>query len=226
MFGHPEWGKLKYGYGFVGKSNSATFTEVLICMSGLKKLSGLTVDDVGADTPCGEAMAALEEAEIRIFQKSESALVAMRVSDSATRMSENGPAFLDAVTTYEQEVIELNLNYGPILPEPIVAVYPQDGTIVPSHPFAILDGGPSVTPEQANAAAVFLRFLLSDQQQTNLQNDGLRPANPDKVLEDPINHSNGADPQAITVMVEVPDAQVIIAIVELWECLRRGDCPR
>jgi len=226
MFGRPEWGKLKYGYGFVGKSNSATFTEVLICMSGQEMLGGITLDDVGVDTPCGEGMAALEEAEIRIFQKSEWALVAMRVSDSATRMSENGPAFLDAVTTYEQEVIELNLNYGPILPEPIVAVYPQDGTIVPTHPFAILDGAPSVTPEQANAATVFLRFLLSDQQQSNLQSDGLRPANPDTVLEDPINHSNGADPQAITVMVEVPDARVIKAIVALWECIRQEDCPR
>ena len=86
MFGHPEWGELKYGYGFPGKSNSATFTEVLNCMSGLKERSGLTLGEVRADSPCGEAMAALEEAEIRIFDRSERALRDMR---------ERGPEYLE-----------------------------------------------------------------------------------------------------------------------------------
>lgn len=135
MFGRPEWGKLKYGIGFVGKSNSATSTEVLICMSSLKKRSGLTIDEVRAGTPCGEAMADFKEAGIREFARGSLAFDAMR---------DNPPGYLDAVTTYEVEVIEVNDEFGLILPEPIVAVYPQDGTFVPNHPFAILDRAPWV----------------------------------------------------------------------------------
>ena len=92
-------------------------------------------------------MADLEEADIHIYDRSDRALVEMRV---------NGPKFLDAATTYEQEVVELNKEFGPALPEPVVAVYPQDGTIVPTHPFAILDGAPWVTPDQARAAGIFM----------------------------------------------------------------------
>ena len=215
MFGHPEWGKLKYGFGRPGKSNSATFTEVLNCMSGLKKRSGLTLDDVHADSPCGEAIAALERAELRIFERSERALREMR---------ERGPEYLDAVTAYENKVIEVSQD--PLLPEPIVAVYPQDGTIVATHPFAILDGAPWVEPVQAEAAAVFLQFLLSDQQQSRLVDDGFRPADPDKPLGPPIDPSNGVDPGANLVLVEVPGTQVIDAVVALWTCMRLGDCPR
>ena len=215
MFGHPEWGRLKYGFGRPGKSNSATFTEVLNCMSGLKKRSGITLDDVHADSPCGEAIVALEKAELLIFERSERALRDMR---------ERGPEYLDAVTAYENKVIEVSQD--PLLPEPIVAVYPQDGTIVATHPFAILDGAPWVEPVQAKAADVFLQFLLSEQQQSRLVDDGLRPTDPTKPLRPPIDPLYGADPEANLALVEVPGTQVIDAIVELWTCMRLGDCPR
>ncbi len=162
MLGHPEWGKLKFGYGYVGRSNSATFTQALSCMSGLQKISGLTLKEVGAENRCGEAMHTLtvsQTALIRIHQRSDRVLRDMR---------DKGPEYLDAGTNYEKKVIEVMQDSRPLLPEPIVAVYPQDGTIAPTHPFAILDGAPWVTPVQAEAAAVFLQFLLSDQQQSRL----------------------------------------------------------
>ena len=175
--------------------------------------SGITVDDVRADTPCGEAMAALEKAEISIFDRSERALVEMRV---------NGPASLDAATTYEKKVIEINKDFGPTLPEPIIAVYPQDGTIVPTHPFVILDGAPWVKSEQARAAIVFQQFLLSEDRQSRLVNHGFRPTNATGTLKDPIVRRYGADPQANLAPIEVPDRQVIDEIVKLWEEIRKS----
>ena len=185
-------------------------------MSGLREPSGLTLDDVYADSPCGEAIAALEKAEIRIFDRSERALRDMR---------ERGPEYLDAVTTYEKKVVEVNEVYRPILPQPIIAVYPQDGTIMATHPFAILDGAPWVDSVQAEAAAAFLRFLLSEQQQSRLVDDGFRPTDPDVALGPPIDPLHGADPETNLVWVEVPGTQVISAIVELWECVRLGTAP-
>jgi hypothetical protein len=218
MFDHLEWGILKFGYGFVGRSNSGTFTQALLCITGLRE-HGLdfTIDQVRFNSPCGEAIAALEEAEIHVFDRSEGALTEMRM---------NGPKSLDAATTYEQEVIELNRKFGPALDERVVAIYPRDGTIVPTHPFLILNGAPWVTPEQAKAAGVFLDFLLSDQQQSLLDIHGLRPADPDTLLGPTIGPVNGGDPNADPKVVEVADTEIMIAVVELWECIRQGDCPK
>ena len=78
---------------------------------------------------------------------------------------------------------------------------------------------------EALEAAEFLRFLLSDQQQSNLQSHGLRPINPNRSLESPIDPAYGADPDANLEMIKVPGTQAIDAVVELWKC-RLGDCPR
>ncbi len=215
--GHPEWGRWKFGYGHVGRSNSATFTQALNCFSGLHKTSGLTVDEVRIGTGCGQAMLDVNRAAPIIHEKSETV---------CTWLRERGPSFLDGCTSYEKEIIENNLIYGPTLPEPIVAVYPQDGTIVATHPFAVLDGAPWVTSEQAEAAAVFLRFLLSDQQQSRLKGHGFRPTDPDLLLGPPIDPINGANPRANLVVVEVPGTEVIDAVVQLWTCIRLGECPR
>ena len=220
MLGHSEWGKLKFGYGYVGRSNSATFTQALSCMSGLQIISGLTLEEVSAENGCGEAMHALtvsETALIRIHQRSDRVLRDMR---------DRGSEYLDAGTNYEKKVIEVMQESRPLLPEPIVAVYPQDGTIAPTHPIAILDGAPWVTSVQEDAAAVFLQFLLSDQQQSRLVSHGLRPTDPTKPLGPPIDRLHGVDPEANLVLVEVPGTQAIGAIVELWTRMRLGDCPR
>ena len=186
-------------------------------MSGLEIPGGLTSDQVYPDSPCGEAMADLEEAEIRIYERSALALVAVR---------ENPPGYLDAATTYEKKVIEINKEFGPTLPEPIVWVYHQDGTIVSTHPFTILDEAPWVTAEQAKAAAVFQQFLLSQDRQSRLVDDGFRPTDLTKPLRDPILRRYGADPQANLKPIEVPDRQVLDDVVKRWECVRLGGCPR
>jgi len=158
-------------------------------------------------------MADLEERIERNYEKSALALIDMR---------KNPPGFLDAVTSYEKKVIELNREFGPTLTEPIVAVYPQDGTIVPTHPFAILDGAPWVTSEQTKAAAVFQRFLLSKEQQSRLLDGGFRPTDPAEPLRDPIVLRNGANPQTNLEHIEVPDRSVIDKVVEIYGEIRNS----
>jgi len=69
-FGHPEWGKFKLGYGYVGESNSGTFTAVLLCMSGSRKLAGLSFDDVSPTNDCGQTIARVEAAKVHSGKKS------------------------------------------------------------------------------------------------------------------------------------------------------------
>lgn len=128
MAGYPDWGQLKFGYACVGESDVGTQTAVLLCMTGLKKAAGLVVEDIGVTNQCGQAIADVEKAKVRSGTSSPWLLEGMVKSG------------LDAVTTYKKEVIAFNRARGPSLREPLVAAYPQDGTVVAGHPFAIMDG--------------------------------------------------------------------------------------
>lgn len=211
MFGRPDWGKFKLGYGYVGESNSGTLTAIILGMRGLKKESGLTLADVDANNEFGKMISAVEKAKFHSGKKSAWLL---------DRMRSGGPEYLDAITTYEQEVIEFNKDRTG-LRESMVAVYPQDGTVVVTHPFAILDRAPWVNGEQVKAAETFRKFLLSRQQQSFLLQNGLRPADPAAPLGTPIEPTYGANPQANLKILEMPDILVFDRVVEVWHEVKK-----
>jgi Ca-activated chloride channel family protein len=211
LLGRPEWGPFKFGYGYVGESDSGTQTAVMLCRSGLGKIA-LTVADVDAENGCGRAMADVEKAKIHSGTSSSFLL---------DQLKSGGPEYLDAVTTNEKEVIAFNLENAGKLREPLVAAYPQDGTVDSDHPFAILDGADWVSAEQAEAAGVFERFLLSDERQRALVATGLRPAEPRSGLGAPFERANGVDPAANIVTVPVPDPGVVARITEVWHRVKK-----
>ncbi len=215
MVGHPEWGKFHFGYAYVGESDVGTHTVVLFCMIGLQKTAELQVADVASDNACGQAIADVEQAIVHRGTASPLILAAMR---------DGGPAFLDAVTTYERNVIGFNQQnpQNSSGPGQMVAVYPQDGTVVADHPFAVMDNADWVTDEQVEAAKVFQDFLLSTEQQRKLMESGLRPIDPDIPLGPPIDSSNGANPAADVVKeLQVPDVLVVDQVVAVWNDLKK-----
>jgi hypothetical protein len=217
--GHPEWGRLKFGAGIPGKSNSGTLLQVFSCISGLKESALLLpgevgLEDIRLDNGCGQAIAGFDRALTVTLEKSDEVL---------TEMRKGGPAFLDAAATNEHEVFKLNQNYGVLLPEPVVAVYPQDGTIMNTHPFAVLDGAPWVRAEQVRAAIIFREFLLTPEQQAKLAMHGFRPANPVGVATEAEREQWrrwGANLDANLAIVELPSPQIITAIINIWESVR------
>jgi Ca-activated chloride channel family protein len=214
LFGHPEWGKFKFGYSYVGEADVATWTAVLLCMSGQAKYTGLTIADVETTNGCGQAMAAVEKAKVHSGVSSPALLA---------EMQKGGPEYLDAVTTYEKEVIKFNQDNRGKLREPLVAAYPRDATAVARHPFAILDQAPWVSPEQVEGAKVFQRFLLSAEQQNALPTvgRGMRPAAENASLGSPIDASNGANPGAELVVVSLSDLLVLDRIIEVWHQVKK-----
>ena len=211
MFGRPDWGKFKLGYGYAGESNSGTVTAAILCTRGLGKTKGLALADVAAGNGCGRMIAAVEKAKVHSGKKSSWLL---------DRMRTGGPEYLDAITTYEQEVVEFNKNPSG-LREPMVSVYPQDGTVVVTHPFAILDGAAWVSPDQVKAAEIFRKVLLSSEQQSLLVQNGLRPANPQAPLGPPLEAAYGANPAAKLVAIEMPDTLVFDRVREVWHEVKK-----
>ena len=212
MVRHPEWGMFHFGYAYVGESDVGTQTAVLLCMMGLQKTAGLTVSDVETTNGCGQAIADVEQAIVHSGTSSPLILQAMQ---------SGGPAYLDAVTTYEKNVIGFNRQNPQSAREPLVAVYPQDGTVVADHTFAILDRAPWVTQEQVQAAEIFREFLFTTEQQALLLGYGLRPADPTVGLGPPIDAANGANPAANLVTLQVPDVLVVDQVVEVWHDVKK-----
>lgn len=212
LVGQPSWRQFKLGYGYVGESNSGTLGTVALCMLGVGKTADLTIDDVSATNGCGQQMAAFERAKVHSGTKSDWLL---------GQMLAGGPEYLDAIFTNETEVIGFNRANGPKLREPLVAVYPRDGTIIFGHPYAILDGVPWVTPEQVAAAKLFRDFLLTREQQESLVELGLRPGDPSVKVGSPIEAAYGANPNAVLTALQLPEPIVIDRVVEVWHEVRK-----
>lgn len=210
--GEPQWKQFKFGYGYFGESNSGTLATVAMCMAALGKTEGLVVSDISSDNACGTFIHEIEKAKVH-SGKSDVFLL--------DQMETGGPEYLDGVVTYESNVVARNRSAGDQLREPLVSFYPQDGTVVVGHPYAILDGAPWVSDEQVRAAGIFRDYLLSDEQQRAVLDLGLRPADADTPLGSPIELGNGANPDATLVALTMPDTLTIERVGEAWQDVRK-----
>ena len=182
---------------------------MLVCLTGLEDPDTAKPEDVNASSGCGQAITNLEKADIVADVSSSRILRAMR---------EEGPGYLDAVPTYEAEVVEINQVWGKVLPEPLVSVYPHDGTTASTHPFAVLDGAPWVSKEQADAAKVFRQFLLEPAQQARLVRRGLRPIISEVPIVAPIDPNHGAEPATTLLYPEITQT-MLDRLVGAWEAV-------
>lgn len=129
----------------------------------------------------------------------------------ADRMMQ-GPSYLSAAVLYENLVVELNQR-GPV--EPIVSIYPVEGTFWADHPYSVLDGEWNGAAER-EAAQVFLEFLEEPAQQARALALGFRPANPQVAVGPPIDAEHGADARQPQTLLEVPDAPALTALLATW----------
>jgi Ca-activated chloride channel family protein len=133
--------------------------------AAVQKLSGLTLEDVNKQTT-REFVSGIERSVIHYGAS---------VDTFAEEMFNNGPSYLSAAVMDESLVAEANSHTKYThLAYPVVAIYPQDGTFIADHPFAIPQAS-WVTPEKAHAAQILRSFLLDAPQQKKAQQYYLRP---------------------------------------------------
>ena len=206
-YGFPEWGSFKLGHTHPNYSNSGLLSVIAEAYAGAGKQRGLTVDDVH-DPDVKTFMAEVESSIIHYGEST---------GFFATRMFERGPSYLSAAVLYENLVVEqqtkaLNNEVAQI---PVVAIYPKEGTFWSNHPYIILNA-PWVTDEQREAAQLFEAFLLDKPQQLQAMAYGFRPADQTIALSSPLDTRHGVDPRQPQTVLEVPSAEVITAIQEVW----------
>jgi ABC-type Fe3+ transport system substrate-binding protein len=211
-YGHPEWGYIKFGHTDPLKSNSGFMTILLMSYNYFDKTSGLTSQDILADTGYQQWF---KEIEGTISEFGDSTGTYMQ------QIVTYGPSKYDLVAVYESTAIEQAVNavgrYGPL------RVYYPPATVLSDHPFCVLSGE-WVSPEKAQAAQVFIDYLLSQAvQQKALLQHGFRPVDQTIPLDQAGSPFSSSDPVGdiglkadLPPRVELPPGDVLNTLLDFW----------
>lgn len=210
-FGRPEWGAFQFGHTHPDYSNSGIASIIAITYAATGKTRGLTIEDVQSPA-VAELMQAVQSGVIHYGRST---------GFFGRQMFKRGPGYLSAAVLYENLVVEAyNQTLYPNLALPVVAIYPREGTFWTDNPYAILDA-PWMTDELREAASIYRDYLLAPEQQQTALSLGYRPADTSIPLGAPLIAANGIDPQEPRTLLEVPDANVIRAIREVWGATKK-----
>ena len=199
--GRPEWGALKLGHTHPEYSNSGLLSVLAEAYAGAGTTRGLTVAAIPKLEPF---MAAVEDAIVH-YGKS--------TGFFADKMIERGTGYLSAAVLYENLVIE---SYAKSPKQPLVAIYPVEGTFWSDHPYSVLDAE-WVDAGEREAAAAFLAFLKARPAQERAMALGFRPVDASIKVGAPIDAAHGVDPLQPQTLLEVPDGPTLEALIAAWK---------
>ncbi len=208
-YGHPEWGPFRFGHTSPESSNSGLISIFAEAYAATGKKAGLTIADVNAPSTA-QFVAGIERSIVHYGSST---------GFFGKKMFANGPEYLSAAVMYENMITE---SYGSkySLPYPIVAIYPKEGTFWSDHPVGVVQR-PWVTPEKKEAAKVYIDYLLAKPQQEKAMPYGFRPGAVDVPLAAPIDAAHGVDPKEPLTTLEVPQVEVIHALLALWHANKK-----
>jgi len=218
--GRPEWGPFRIGKTNPNYSTSGFNFTIAEYYAATGKSAGLTVEDL-ARPDVVEFAKSVESAVVHYGDITMTFLNNWFAAD----LRGNPLTYVSAVAVEEKSIIDYNrgdpdgvLAPGEVPREPrvpLVAVYPEEGTLYSDSPFIVLDTD-WVTDEQKQAAALFGEFVQRPENQVKVLEYGFRPNNPSVPLADPISADFGVDPNQPTAELEVPADDVLVRILDAW----------
>lgn len=177
---------------------------------------GLTVDAATDEATLAYVQAV--EATVRFYGEGEEVIT--------QRLAEEGRNFLDAFVAQERVVIDWNRTHGD---DPLVAIYPAEGTLWTDHPLALLELGAqahelAVTDNQRLTFRAFTDFLLTPDSQRRFLQTGYRPA--DLAIELDAPGSPFAETDAVNwrepqTTLQMPPPSVIEVVQNVWYYTKR-----
>ena len=225
-YGHPEWGAFKLGKTNPNFSTSGLSAFIAQNYAATGKSRDLSSED-------------LAKPEVAQFNRDvESAVVhygdtTLTFLNNWYRADQEGTAltYVSAVAVEEKSVIDYNtgnpdgvLDPGeePRPPRiPLVAVYPEEGTLFSDNPFFVLDA-PWVTAEEREGALVFQEYVQQPENQQRVLEFNFRPGNPEVAIGPPITPDNGVDPDQPQTLLQSPSPPVMVDILNRWAEQRKG----
>src|SRR5215217_157162 len=223
--GHPEWGPFRLGKTNPNFSTSGLNFTIAEYYAAVGKTRGLTVEDLAR--PAAVDFATQIESSVVHYGD-----ITMTFLNNWFAADARGTAltYASVVAVEEKSVIDYNKGNpdGVLSPgetarvprDPLVAIYPSEGTLYSDSPFIVLDA-PWVDADEKAASALFEAFVQQPDNQRTVLQYGFRPNNPTVPLADPIVEANGVDPAQPTATLEVPAPEVLIGILDSWAELRK-----
>ncbi len=211
-YGRPEWGEFRFGHTHPAYANSGllSMTSFVYGIAG----QNLTAADIYSE-PVQTAMAALEQNTSK-YGRQAPALLELMASE--------GPSYLHAAAVPEADTVRFNVERGDELTFPLAFIFPADGTIWADHPYCVLDNAEWVTAEQAEAATIFLDYLLERDQQEAAIDNYLRPLDSSIALHAPLDLANGTDPNANPQTIPAlpsPTTEISNAVIDVFKLNKR-----
>ncbi len=223
--GHPEWGPFRLGKTNPNYSTSGLNFTIAEYYAATGKSSGLTTEDLRRP----EVIEYATNVESAVVHYGDITMTFLN-NWFATDARGTSLTYASAVAVEEKSVIDYNLGNPdgelspgetPRVPRvPLVAIYPEEGTLYSDNPFIILDAD-WVSPEQKAAAAVFGEYVQRPENQAKVLAFGFRPNNPSVALADPVSLANGVDPTQPRAELEVPAPEVVVQILDSWADQRK-----
>ena len=223
--GHPEWGAFQ-----LGKTNPNFSTSGLSALIGQAyaangKTEDLSVEDL-AKPATDEFARQIESAVVHYGDTTLTFLNNWYRADQAG----NPYRYVSAVAVEEKSVIDYNSgNPDGVLQEgeeprepnvPLVAIYPEEGTLYSDNPLFVLDAE-WVSDDEAAGAEQFIDFVQRRENQEKILKYGFRPGNPAVAIDSPIDEANGVDPNQPQTLLEVPEPEVLTQLLDDWEDQRK-----
>lgn len=225
-FGHPEWGPFRLGKTNPNFSTSGLSALIAQTYAAAGKDAGLSSEDL-ADPA---VIAYGTDVESAVVHYGDTTLTFLNNWYRADQRG-NPYSYVSAAAVEEKSVIDYNtgnpdgvLERGeePRAPRiPLVAIYPEEGSLYSDNPLIVLDAD-WVDDEERAAAARFVEFVQEPSNQAKVLEYGFRPGNPDVEIGDPIVAANGVDPTQPRTLLDVPAPDVAVSILDRWSTQRKS----
>ena len=225
-YGHPEWGPFRLGKTNPNFSTSGLSALIAQNYAAVGETRNLTLEDLNRP----EVQQFARDVESAVVHYGDTTLTFL---NNWYRNDARGTALTYASAAAVEEVSVVQYNRGnpdavlqpgevPEPPrDPLVAIYPKEGTLFSDNPFIILDAE-WVDEDERTAAAQFEEFVQRPENQTQVLDFGFRPGNIEVPIGEPITAANGVDPDQPQTTLAVPDPPVLVAMLERWAEQRKG----
>jgi Ca-activated chloride channel homolog len=205
--GRGEWGEFRFAHTHPLYSNSGLIALLAQAYAATGKTKGLTMEDA-ADPKVAKYIEEIQRSVVHYGRST---------GFFGKKMVENGKGYLSAGVLYENMVIE---SYAQKQPDPLVAVYPKEGTFWSDHPVGLIQRD-WVTDEHKEAAKVYVDYLLAKPQQVKAMQHGFRPGDESIPLDAPLDRAHGIDPDQPKKLLVVPAADVMESLLALWPKVKK-----
>jgi Ca-activated chloride channel family protein len=225
-FGHPEWGPFRLGKTNPNFSTSGLAALLAQYYAATGKVSDLSLEDL-ADPKTQEFARDIEAAVVHYGDTT------LTFLNNWYRTDARGTSltYVSAAAVEEKSVIDYNLGNPdgvldpgeePLPPKiPLVAIYPEEGTLYSDNPFFILNAE-WVDDTQRTGAEAFTEYVQRPENQERVLEFGFRPGNPEVAIGAPITAENGVDPEQPQTTLQVPEPPVMVEALERWAAQRKA----